>query len=569
MLTLGTTLDGEESVELTADDVVRHLALFGKSGTGKSTLLRAMFIERCWQGSGVAVIDPHGQLVRQLLNDVPQNRLDDVVYLDLADPDYTFGINLFEAAGSLSPAEKTQRVNQVTDVFKKVSGANWGALLENWLPVIAHTFLDAGEGTLADVPRLLSDRSYRDRLLRKLTNNYVRTYWQRHVDKNGMVPNDEVDSTLRRFGKFLMNPLLEQIFGQEETTIPFQEIMDAGKILLVTLPNDDADTTALLGTVIFQRLFNATVRRRSENPFVIIADECQLVTTPDLARFIDEARKRNVGIVLATQRPGKIADDAVEEAMMNVGTLLTLAVDYDDAVKLGRRFPGLAKPQGQYVAIPQEMTTMSAVRQNGHPNPYVVSLVAELDTCIQTHLGWRDHPPILTEWQRRDSMARYDDLIEWHQTHTDPGRVLGTRLLTADMNHYHPELYQRVRVICQTLYPLLQNEPVVERIKDYKPPPASETLQTLEQTHGWGTAAVRTRGEERLIAINWYEADRDNGHVPDLIARSRRLYYRPRAQVAAEIQRRFRDDRDDDEGLGVPSVPKRPAPRPPITRWPA
>jgi len=378
-----------------------------------------------------------------------------------------------------------------------------------------------------------------------------------------MVPNDEVDSSLRRFGTFLMNPLLEQIFGQTETTIPFQQIVDESLTFLVKLPNDDDVTTSLIATVIFQELFNATVNRTTTDPYLIIVDECQLVTTPDLARFIDEARKRNVGICLATQRPGKVGDERVQQAMMNVGTLVALTLDYDDAYPIGKRFTALSDPKQAYVRIPHSMTKMSEVRENGHPNPYVVSLIRELDAVFESQRTGQQVSPDSIDWRPglKAQMERYDDLIEWHQTHTDPGSVLGSRLMTSDMYRYRPELYQRSRQICLSLYPLLQNEPTIEPAGIIKQEAAHEQIMGLQRNHGWGAAAVRMSDDVFLMTIAKAE-EAEPWNAADFF-RQKAIEYGnilPRAEVAAETRSRL-DNNDDDEPPSVTApVPKSPTP---------
>ena len=535
-ITIGTGINNNAPITLTREDLVRHITVFGKSGTGKSTLLRSMFLDLVYEGAGIAVIDPHGNLVADLLRDIPENRLDDVVFLDLADPDYAFGINLFATKRDMSAAEKTQKVNQVKSLFRKVGGQTAAPLIETWIPVLSHTFLDAGAGTFVDIPRVLSDKAYRDRLTTHLENNFSRFYWQTHVDKNGMVYRDEIDSTIRRFGKFLTNPLLEQIVGQENTTIPFQKILDENMILLVSLPNDDEDTSALLGTVILQELFNATVNRRSNTLFAIIADECQLVTTPDLARFIDEARKRNVGIVLATQRVSKMDDDRVEEAMMNVGTLITLTVDYDDAVKLGRRFPRMAEPFQTYYVSPWPTVD---INRHGHPNPRAVQLAKTLANRVS------------------DESIRNgcDSVIEEKGNYTKAARD-SILFLTNDrfgIKEDVPDLFFELHAICST-------QPAHVPAGMHKPDPADKQLQTLQATHGWGTAVVNIQGQEHTITIASYDDSPELGKTKRIIQDSRERYYRLRAEVAADIRRRMNDNDDDEPPSVTAPVPKAPTP---------
>ncbi len=218
-------------------------------------------------------------------------------------------------------------------------GGRLGILIETWLKIIALTFLDNKKGTLADVPRLLTDQEFRAPFVANVTNLFVSTYWRQHEKKDGTLPGTEIDSTLRRIGLFLMNSTLTNIVKQEKTTIDFSRFMAEDTICLFKLPVADVgeETAELIGTILLQQLLSAAMGRpRGAKPYFVYADEFQHFITPDIVKIITGARKYGVGITLATQSLFSIHDTDIRTGILAVGNIVSFQIGADDATLLSR-----------------------------------------------------------------------------------------------------------------------------------------------------------------------------------------------------------------------------------------
>ncbi len=333
-------------ISLTAKERTQHLFAVGKSGGGKSSFFRWMIRQDTYVGRGLILFDPHydkeagmGPLVREVLADIPYPREDDVIVLNLVDDEYPFALNLFGGAGLTGANAQTLFIDQIEQAFKKASGNSWGPQIEEWLTTIAHTFLENGQGTMADIPRLLSDGVFRQRFLGKLSPE-IRQRWDEAVAaKTGEIPDIKIDSTRRRINKFLLKPTIMNIVKHEKTTLDFARWMAEGKIVLITIPPQQIgkEATQLIGTVLMQLILQAAFTRPiGATPFFVYADEFQHFVTPDIPDIIMNVRKHGVGLNLATQMLDNIEDDTVRKAVLAVGSVIIYEPTDADAALLAR-----------------------------------------------------------------------------------------------------------------------------------------------------------------------------------------------------------------------------------------
>lgn len=324
----------------TVKDRAEHTLQLGKTGQGKSNGMRFYMRQDMEAGRGFVCLEPHGKLIDEVLSDVPVWRERDVIYLDASDEEWVFGLNLFQPPESDTAKARTTLADQVVQAYKKNWGGGWAQTTEEWLKVIALTFMDNQRGTMAMIPRLLTDAAFRATFLPAVTSPFARTRWETAVNsrsKEGELRYEEIRPTLARLNKFLMNPVIANIVGQEKTTLDFVSWMNTRKIVLVKLPDQGEEgigeeAVELLGTLIMQLILRAAFSREVGSVlYPIYADEFQHYVTSDIPKIIQNVRKYGVGLFLATQSFANIPDEDIRDALLGVGTLICYQLTDRDA----------------------------------------------------------------------------------------------------------------------------------------------------------------------------------------------------------------------------------------------
>jgi hypothetical protein len=320
-----------------------HVYIIGQTGTGKSTLLETMLVQDLAAGEGVALLDPHGDLVEHLVVRVPTSRRDDLIYVNVPDPSQPWGFNPLAGV----PADKRPlAASALLDAFKKLWSDSWGPRLEHILRNSLLALLDQPEATLADVLRLLSDEDYRRAAMVHVSSRTVRSFWLReYKDYPARFRIEAIAPIQNKVGAFLANPILHRILTQPTQQLDLRSIMDEGKVLLINLSKGKIgdDTAALLGSLLVASLGAAALGRADRPPelrrdFWVYLDEFHTVTTLSLATALSELRKYRVGFTLAHQYVAQL-DDAVQAAVFgNVGTICCFRVGAPDAEVLAPQF---------------------------------------------------------------------------------------------------------------------------------------------------------------------------------------------------------------------------------------
>jgi Type IV secretion-system coupling protein DNA-binding domain len=320
-----------------------HIYMIGKTGTGKSTLLETLIRQDIASGEGLALLDPHGDLVEQVLTKIPEHRKADVIYFDVPDQDRLLGFNPLE---HIPPEKRSLTASSLLDAFKKIWADSWGPRLEHILRNALLALLDQPESTLADVLRLFGDKAFRKETAARTYNPHVRDFWLREYESYPARFRIEAIAPIQnKVGAFLANPLLNRILTQPKSAFNVRQIMDGGKILLVNLAKGKIgeDTASLLGallvsTISMAALGRAEVPAESRRDFAVYLDEFQTFTTLSLANMLSELRKYHVGLVLAHQYLAQL-DLAVRDAVLgNVGTTIAFRVGPADAEVLVKEF---------------------------------------------------------------------------------------------------------------------------------------------------------------------------------------------------------------------------------------
>ena len=290
-------------VSITPDERARHMHVIGASGTGKSTLLFNLIRQDIENGEGLAVLDPHGDLIEKVLEIIPRERIDDVIVVDPTDEEFSFGFNILSAH---SDWEKSLLASDLVSVFERLS-TSWGDQMASVLANAIRAFLESDNGgTLADLQRFLIDASYRTEFLKSVRDPAIVFYWQKSFPQ--LTGNRSIGPVLTRLDTFLGPKPIRYMVSQKENRLDFQEIMNRGKILLAKLPKGmlgDANTY-LLGTL-FVSKFQQTAMSRQQLPesarrdFWLYLDEFHNFITPSMAEILTGARKYRLGLILAHQ----------------------------------------------------------------------------------------------------------------------------------------------------------------------------------------------------------------------------------------------------------------------------
>ena len=320
-----------------------HMYIIGKTGTGKSTLIANLAHQDLVHGEGVALLDPHGDLVEHVLRLVPEERRGDLIYFNVPDTAHPIGFNPLE---STDPAYKPLVASGLISVFQKIWAESWGPRMEYILRNAILALLDVPGRTLLDIPRLLDEPAFRRQVLAYVRDDQVRRFWLREYEAYPARFRVEAISPIQnKVGEFLVNPVLRGIVGQTRSVFDLRRVMDEGKILLVNLAKGKIgeDTAALLGGTLVTKIGLAALSRSNvpeadRRDFYLYADEFPSFTTQSFAGMLAEMRKYHVGLVLAHQYMEQL-DETVRGAILgNVGTIIVFRVGLTDALLLEKEF---------------------------------------------------------------------------------------------------------------------------------------------------------------------------------------------------------------------------------------
>jgi excisionase family DNA binding protein len=289
-------------VSMSSEQRVRHMHLIGASGSGKSTLLLNMIVQDIENGGGVAVLDPHGDLIDQVISRIPENRAHDVVLFDPSDEAYPVGFNILSAHSDL---ERNLLASDLVSVFKRLS-TSFGDQMTTVLGNAILAFLESSEGgTLSDLRRFLVEPGFRETFLGTVQDSEVVYYWKKEFPLLTGKPQGPI---LTRLDTFLRPKIIRYMIAQKENRIDFAEIMNGRKILLAKLAQGliGEENSYLLGTLVVSKLNQMATSRQSmaaseRTPFFLYIDEFHNFITPSLAAILSGARKYNLGLILAHQ----------------------------------------------------------------------------------------------------------------------------------------------------------------------------------------------------------------------------------------------------------------------------
>lgn len=342
-------------VRMKQADRRRHMYVIGKSGSGKSVFQASLIKQDIEEGRGVCVIDPHGDLCDEVLEYVPKERADDVIFFDPADFDRPMGLNMLEFDPG-KPQQKTFVINEMLKIFDKLYDlkSTGGPMFELYMRNAMLLLMEDPESgsTLMEIPKVLADEDYRNYKLSKCKSQDVKDFWTKEALKAGGEASlaNMVPYITSKLTPFIYNDYMRPIIGQQKSAFNVRDVMDGQKILLLKLSKGKiGDLNAyLIGMVLVGKILMAALARgdmeaSARKDFYLYIDEFQNFLTDSISAILSEARKYGLNLIIAHQfigqLEGKGGDTVIRDAIFgNVGTMVAFRIGVEDAEFLSKEF---------------------------------------------------------------------------------------------------------------------------------------------------------------------------------------------------------------------------------------
>jgi len=325
------------------DDRRRHLYAIGKTGMGKTVMLKNMAIQDIQKGRGIGFVDPHGEAAEDLLNFIPSKRINDVIYFNPADLNFPIAFNIME---KVSLEHRHLIASGLMGVFKKIWPDVWSARMEYILNNCVLALLEYPGSTLLGINRMLADPDYRKKVVDRVMDPVVKSFWTQEFAR--YTQRYEVEATAaiqNKVGQFISAPLIRNIIGQVKSSIDMRKVMDEEKILILNLAKGriGEDNSRLLGALLITKLYLSAMSRvdipeENRRDFFLYVDEFQNFATESFINILSEARKYRLALILSHQYITQMEEEVRDAVFGNVGTIISFRVGAYDAEYLEKEF---------------------------------------------------------------------------------------------------------------------------------------------------------------------------------------------------------------------------------------
>ncbi|PIP86424.1 hypothetical protein COV42_02925 [Candidatus Campbellbacteria bacterium CG11_big_fil_rev_8_21_14_0_20_44_21] len=403
------------------EDRTKHVYVIGKTGMGKSTLLENMAIQDIQNGEGMAFIDPHGKTADLLLDYIPEERIDDILYIAPFDMENPVSFNVMEDVG---PDKRHLVANGLMSAFKKIWVDAWSARMEYILNNIMLALLEYPDSTLVGVNRMLADKAYRKKVVANVTDVSVKAFWEEEFAKYSDRFMVEAGAAIQnKVGQFISNPLVRNIIGQPKSSFDIREMMDKKKIIIINLSKGlvgEANAN-LLGSMLITKIYLGAMSRADVSllqmqklpNFYLYVDEFQSFANESFADILSEARKYKLNLTIAHQYIEQMSEEVREAVFGNVGTFITFRVGAYDGEVLEKE-------------LAPEFTIEDLVNL-GKYQMYLKLMIDGVGSRPFSAVGLAPFPPprvsykdmIIDRSRKQFSKPRAiveEELIRWHQT---------------------------------------------------------------------------------------------------------------------------------------------------------
>lgn len=314
----------------------RHMYVIGKSGVGKTKLLELLIRSDVYYRNGVCVIDPHGDLIKTILDFIPEERIEDVMIIDPADREFPISFN---PIANVDENDRFPVTNEIIEIFKKQFGSDWSPRIEHLLRFTTLAMIDYPDGTINGMVQLLSSGRYRSKVIEHVKDSVVRRFWAIEFPEwSQRYDAEAVSPLLNKLGQLLADPLMRNIFGQKENKVDFYDLMQNKKIVLVNLGKGQLgdEVSSFFGGVLVTKIYQASMKRgriREEDrlPFYIYVDEFQNIATRTFENLLAESRKFGIAMTMANQNLSQLAPSLRASLFGNVASLISFQVGAEDA----------------------------------------------------------------------------------------------------------------------------------------------------------------------------------------------------------------------------------------------
>ncbi len=337
------------------DDRRRHIYVIGKTGMGKSTLLENMIFSDIHAGKGIAVIDPHGDLIEACLRFIPKERTNDVIVFDPAEREWPVAFNMLQCR---DPEQRPLVVSGLMSVFKKLWPEAFSGRMEYILRNTLLALTEAGNQTMLGIMRMFADAEFRRKILEHVEDHIVKSFWEDEFTSwSEKYQTEALAAIQNKIGQLLSTPMLRNIVGQVTSKVDFRHAMDTGKIVLMNLSKGKLgeDNSAFLGSMFVTKfqldaMSRADIPEKERRDFYLYVDEFQNFATESFATILSEARKYRLNLTMAHQYVNQLLigdkSTALRDAVFgNVGSMVSFQVGSDDAEPLSLQFEEMVSPK--------------------------------------------------------------------------------------------------------------------------------------------------------------------------------------------------------------------------------
>ncbi len=368
------------------EDRRRHIYIIGKTGTGKSELLKEMVKQDIKGGHGVCVIDPHGDLIDDIIKYIPPERAEEVIYFDPSETERPMGLNLLEAhTEDQKHFITTAIINLMYKLYDPQRTGIIGPRFEHAVRNGMLTVMYEPGATFVEVMRILQDSKYVQEILPKVQDPIIRRYWTDQIAQTSDFHKSEVlDYIVSKFGRFVTNKTMRNIIGQSKSAFDFRQVMDEGKILLINLSKGKLgeENSSFLGLVLIPKILVAAMSRQEipedkRRDFYLYVDEFQNFATPDFATILSEARKYRLNLTVANQFIGQMDEEVKNAVFGNVGSLIAFRVGVTDASYLQREFQPVFT-ESDLINIERFHVYMKTIVDNEPVPPFSVDMTKDI-----------------------------------------------------------------------------------------------------------------------------------------------------------------------------------------------
>ncbi len=314
----------------------RHAYIIGKSGVGTSKFLELLVRQDVTFGHGLCLMDPHGDVIEEILHYIPEERIEDVILIDPADFEYPVSFN---PLANIDPNFKHQLTQGLIEVMEKQFGANWTPRLEHVFRFTTLALLDYPHGTMRGMISMLTDRNYRQKVIEYIEDDMVKRFWAiEFADWSEKFDTDAIIPLVNKLGQFLSDPLLRNIFGQKENKIDLEQAMAEKRIILINLSKGriGEENSSFFGSMFITKIKQAGMARarlpeKERHDFYLYVDEFQNLVTETFENLLSEARKYGLCLTVAHQYMQQLLPRVQAAVIGNTGTIVVLSVVGEEA----------------------------------------------------------------------------------------------------------------------------------------------------------------------------------------------------------------------------------------------